>query len=95
MENQEIKSMEENEQSSDKLKNLINKYKEQNTITIKSQKKIQAVWFIYNLLYHIIIIYILETNIKNKGFFESGEIGIPIENSKLILPCGIYARFFT
>ena len=57
MENQEIKSMEENEQSSDKLKNLINKYKEQNTITIKSQKKIQAVLFIYNLLYHIIIIY--------------------------------------
>ena len=43
MENQEIKSMEENEQSSDKLKNLINKYKEQNTITIKSQKKIRAV----------------------------------------------------
>ena len=30
MENQEIESMEENEQSSDKLKNLINKYKEQN-----------------------------------------------------------------
>ena len=59
MENQEIESMEENEQSSDKLKNLINKYKEQNTITIKSQKKIQVVWFIYNLLYHIIIIYIL------------------------------------
>ena len=58
MENQEIESMEENEQSSDKLKSLINKYKEQNTITIKSQKKIQAVWFIYNLLYHIIIIYI-------------------------------------
>ncbi|WP_288622406.1 hypothetical protein [uncultured Brachyspira sp.] len=43
MENQEIESMEENEQSSDKLKNLINKYKEQNTITIKSSKKIQAV----------------------------------------------------
>lgn len=43
MENQEIELMEENEQSSNKLKNLINKYKEQNTITIKSQKKIQAV----------------------------------------------------
>ena len=43
MENQEIESMEENEQSSDKLKNLINKYKEQNTITIKSPKKIKAV----------------------------------------------------
>ncbi|MBS4763614.1 MAG: RsmD family RNA methyltransferase, partial [Brachyspira sp.] len=44
---------------------------------------------------HISLKNILETNIKNKGFFESGEIGIPIENSKLILPCGIYARFFT
>ena len=43
MENQEIELMEENEQSSNKLKNLINKYKEQNTITIKSQKKIRAV----------------------------------------------------
>lgn len=43
MENQEIKLMEENEQSSDKLKNLINKYKEQNTITIKSDKKIMVI----------------------------------------------------
>ena len=43
MENQEIELMEENEQSSDKIKNLINKYKEQNTITIKSSKKIQVV----------------------------------------------------
>ena len=41
MENQEIELIEE--QSSDKLKSLINKYKEQNTITIKSPKKIQAV----------------------------------------------------
>ncbi|WP_277874924.1 hypothetical protein [Brachyspira aalborgi] len=43
MENQEIKSMEENEQSSDKLKNVINKYKEQNIITIKSDKKIMVI----------------------------------------------------
>ncbi len=35
--------MEENEQSSDKLKNLINKYKEQNIITIKSDKKIMVI----------------------------------------------------
>ena len=39
--NQEIELIEE--QSSDKLKNLINKYKERNTITIKSSKKIQAI----------------------------------------------------
>lgn len=54
---------------------------------------------------HISLKNILQTNIKHKGFFESGEIGIPIENSKenlienpkqkLILPCGIYARFWT
>ncbi|WP_346678591.1 hypothetical protein [uncultured Brachyspira sp.] len=43
MEKQEIESMEENGQSSDKLKNLINKYKEQNTITIKSDKKIMVI----------------------------------------------------
>lgn len=41
METNEMELIEE--QSSDKLKNLINKYKEQNTITIKSSKKIQAV----------------------------------------------------
>lgn len=27
------------------------------------------------------------------GKIESGEIGIPMENSKLILPCGIYGRW--
>ena len=43
MEKQEIESMEENGQSSDKLKNLINKYKKQNTITIKSDKKIMVI----------------------------------------------------
>ena len=43
MEKQEIESMEENGQSSDKLKNLINKYKEQNTITIKTDKKIMVI----------------------------------------------------
>ena len=24
---------------------------------------------------------------------EAGEIGLPMENSKLILPCGIYGRW--
>ncbi|MEI0530173.1 class I SAM-dependent methyltransferase [Brachyspira pilosicoli] len=44
---------------------------------------------------HISLKNILQTQIKNKGFFESGEIALPIENSNLILPSGIYARFFT
>lgn len=30
---------------------------------------------------------------NNSGKIESGEIGIPMENSKLILPCGIYGRY--
>ena len=30
---------------------------------------------------------------KYKGNIESGEVGLPMENSKLILPCGIYARW--
>ena len=30
---------------------------------------------------------------KHKGKIESGEIGLPMENSKLILPCGIYGRW--
>ena len=30
---------------------------------------------------------------KYKGKIEAGEIGLPMENSKLILPCGIYGRY--
>ena len=30
---------------------------------------------------------------KYKGQVESGEIGLPMTNSKLILPCGIYGRW--
>ena len=30
---------------------------------------------------------------NNKGIVESGEIGIPMQNSKLVLPCGIYGRY--
>lgn len=38
---------------------------------------------------------ILRLNIKNKygGKFTSGEVGLPMANSKLILPCGIYGRW--
>ena len=31
---------------------------------------------------------------KYDGKIESGEIGLPMENSKLILPCGIYGRWY-
>ena len=30
---------------------------------------------------------------KYKGIISSGEVGIPLENSDLILPCGIYGRW--
>lgn len=43
MENKQIEVIEENEQSSENLKKLILKYKEQNTITIKNSKKIKAI----------------------------------------------------
>ena len=36
---------------------------------------------------------ILRLNLKKGGEFSSGEIGLPMKNSKLILPCGIYARW--
>ena len=36
---------------------------------------------------------ILKLNIKNKGKLSSGEIGLPMTNSSLILPCGIYGRW--
>jgi len=36
---------------------------------------------------------ILKLNIKNNGTFSNGEIGLPMTNSKLVLPCGIYGRW--
>ena len=30
---------------------------------------------------------------KYNGYFEAGEIGLPMENSKLVLPSGIYGRW--
>ena len=36
---------------------------------------------------------ILRLNIKNEGKLSHGEIGLPMTNSKLILPCGIYGRW--
>ncbi len=35
----------------------------------------------------------LTVNKKNKGIISSGEIGLPMENSNLVLPCGIYGRW--
>ena len=36
---------------------------------------------------------ILRIQIQKKGKFNSGEIGLPMENSKIVLPCGIYGRW--
>ena len=37
---------------------------------------------------------ILRLNLKNyKGKIYSGEIGLPMKNSELVLPCGIYGRW--
>ena len=36
---------------------------------------------------------ILRLNIKKKGQYSHGEIGLTMSNSKLILPCGIYGRW--
>ena len=35
----------------------------------------------------------INMNKKYKGRFSSGEIGLPMTDSKLILPCGIYGRW--
>ena len=35
----------------------------------------------------------LSINLKQEGKMESGEIGLPMKDSKLVLPCGIYARW--
>ncbi len=36
---------------------------------------------------------ILKLQINKKGKFTSGEVGLPMSNSSLILPCGIFARW--
>ncbi len=38
---------------------------------------------------------ILRRTLENKyeGYYDSDEIGLPIKDSNIILPCGIYARF--
>lgn len=36
---------------------------------------------------------LLRFNIKAKGEFSNGEIGLPMKGSELILPCGIYGRW--
>ena len=36
---------------------------------------------------------ILKLSISKEGVITSGELGIPVKNSELILPCGIYGRW--
>lgn len=36
---------------------------------------------------------ILLLNFKDKGIVTNGEVGLPMENSRLNLPCGIYGRW--
>ena len=36
---------------------------------------------------------LLDMNIKEKGNITYGEVGLPMKNSKLVLPCGIYGRW--
>ena len=38
---------------------------------------------------------ILLLNVKRKGKYSSGEIGLPMSNSKLVLPAGIFGRWET
>ena len=41
----------------------------------------------------VVLSNILKLCIKSEGIITSGEVGLPIKNSDLILPCGIYGRF--
>ena len=37
----------------------------------------------------------LTVNKTHKGIISNGEIGLPMENSDIVLPCGIYGRWFS
>ncbi|MCM1052624.1 MAG: class I SAM-dependent methyltransferase [Ruminococcus sp.] len=41
----------------------------------------------------IVLENLLYLNIKQEGIISSDELGLPMNNSKLILPCGVYARW--
>lgn len=41
----------------------------------------------------IVLENILKMNIKSDKQFSSGEIGLPMKNSNLVLPCGIFGRW--
>ncbi len=41
----------------------------------------------------IVLENILKMNIKRENYFSSGEIGLPMKNSNLVLPCGIFGRW--
>lgn len=41
----------------------------------------------------IVLENILKMNIKSDKYFSSGEIGLPMKNSNLVLPCGIFGRW--
>ena len=36
---------------------------------------------------------VLSMTIKKKGKVSCGEVGLPMKDSNLVLPCGIYARW--
>lgn len=38
---------------------------------------------------------LLKLNIKNAGTFESGEVGLPVTEKKIALPCGCAARWYS
>ena len=42
------------------------------------------------VLYNILS---LTVNNKYKGIVSCGEVGLPIKNNSLVLPCGIYGRW--
>ena len=42
------------------------------------------------VLYNILS---LTVNTKHKGIVSCGEVGLPIKNNSLVLPCGIYGRW--
>ena len=38
---------------------------------------------------------LLKLNIKKGGVFESGEVGLPVTEKKIVLPCGCAARWYS
>ena len=65
---------------------------------MKNSLKTLAIWLIIGIILIVLISAILDNSNTKLAYsdliakIETGEIGLPIEENNLVLPCGIYGK---